>query len=125
MPDVAWCSEKADEATDTGHHGRCPQHRGQLLRRFHPILERDDPGGWSHQWADGFRRLGHLPGFDGDEDDIHHADLLWVVRGLHRVETKPPSTLSTRSPWVCTACRCVPRAIKVISAPACAKRPPK
>jgi hypothetical protein len=88
MPDMAWRRKKAGEYTDASHHRRRPQHRCQLLRRFHPVLERDGTGRWADQRADGCRHLWHLPGFHSDEDDIHDADLPWVVRGLHGVEDK-------------------------------------
>ena len=42
MPDMAWGHESAVQATHAPHDMRRSHHGGDLLRRFHPVLEGDD-----------------------------------------------------------------------------------
>ena len=59
------------------------QHRRQLRRRFHPVLQRYDERLRSNQRATGQRRLRHLPGLHTHQHYVHDSHLCRIAGRLH------------------------------------------
>ena len=114
-----WCPGQLAEADPRVHAGvadvagaprsrrRCGRGRrgrargrgpGQLIRRLDAVEEGDDEGVGAEEWAQRSGRLGHLPGFDGDEDHVGRAQLGGVVGGRAGWMAKSPAMLVTRRP---------------------------
>src|SRR5205807_9603355 len=71
-------------AAQPAEHVRASENPGELLGRFHPILERYDDGVAAGERLRGARRVRNLPRLDGEDDGVDHAARL--VGGVHALD---------------------------------------
>jgi hypothetical protein len=90
MADITRSGQVAGDPTQAAQDGLFSQHCRDLCGSIYAILERYNASSLSHKKSHCQRGFWNLPGFDPNQNCVHHSHPRRIIRGLDWIDDKIP-----------------------------------
>ncbi len=86
VPDVSRRDDVAHDSAKAAKDVLAAKGAGEMVGRFHAVLQRDCDGVLANQRPGLLRSLGNLPRFSGEDHRIDRSDARWIVGGRRIID---------------------------------------